>query len=69
MTALERAQTYAAIWLTMGKRWRSYLPRDVRVRGDVVELDGVHMRRVGDSWELTEHGRRCVVRLRDGARV
>ncbi len=55
MTALERAQTYAAIFLSVGDRWRSYVPVDATVKGDSVYLQGVHMERRGDVWRLTEN--------------
>lgn len=57
MTALERAQTYAAIFIKAtrdGRDWRKYVPVDGRRRGDVVEIGGVRMQPAGDGWMLTD---------------
>lgn len=67
MTALERAETYAAIFLKVGNKWPDYRPVDAKVHGEFVYLQGVQMRRVGDTWELTENGQTRVVRLKRAA--
>jgi hypothetical protein len=62
MTALERAQTYAAIFIKAtrdGRDWRKYVPVDGLLHGDVVEAGGVRMEPAGDGWMLTEPDNRA----------
>jgi hypothetical protein len=62
MTTLERAQTYAAIFLNVGDRWPNYVPIDATVSGSDVSLGGVHMQPIADGWRLTENGRSWTVK-------
>lgn len=63
MTALERATTYAAIFLKVGHRWPAYLPVGATITGAVVHLDGVRMEPTVDGgWRLTQNGHSHVVR-------
>ena len=65
MTAIERAETYAAIFLKVGSRWPAYVPGDATVTGAVVHLQGVRMEpTVDDGWRLTENGHSRIVRRR-----
>lgn len=64
MTALERAQTYAAIFIKVGSRWPGYVPLDATVTGSTVYLQGVRMQPVGDGWELSENGQTWTVKPR-----
>jgi len=65
-TPMERAQTYAALWLTLGDNWTYWLPVDAAYRGGLVWLGGVKMRPITTGgarwWELTEGDRVVVVR-------
>jgi len=66
-TPMERAQTYAALWLTLGDNWTYWLPVDASYRGGLVWLGGVKMRPhyldgTPAWWELEEKGRVVVVR-------
>ena len=65
-TPMERAQTYAALWLTLGDNWTYWLPVDASYRGGLVWLAGVKMRPITTGgarwWELTEGDRVVVVR-------
>jgi len=63
MSALERAQTYAAIFIGAGDGWRQYVPVDATVEPDrdVMYLGGVRMTRVADGWRLEENGRAWLV--------
>jgi hypothetical protein len=56
MTPLERAETYAAIFLHVEEDWPSFLPIDAIREGDTVWLRGVRMERGTDGWRLTEVG-------------
>jgi hypothetical protein len=65
MTALERAETYAAIFLGVGARWPGYVPVDAKVKGDTVYLQGVKMQPTEDGgWLLTENGQSWIVKPR-----
>ena len=65
MTAIERAQTYAAIFLNVGERWRFYVPLDATVSGDEVYLQGVRMRPVDGGWQLSTNGETWTVKRRE----
>jgi hypothetical protein len=71
VTPLERAQGYAAIFISVGGRWANYLPVDASLRqgpdGPVVYLQGIQMRPVGDGWELTSNGMVSTVRPKEKA--
>ena len=67
MTALERAEAYAAIFLNVGAKWPGYVPVDATVNGDTVYLQGVRMEPTEDGWQLTENGRSRLVRVSAGA--
>lgn len=68
MTALDRATTYAAIFLKVGDRWPGYVPCDATVTGAVVHLQGVRMEPTVDGgWRLTENDTSRVVRRRAAA--
>ena len=67
MTALERAQTYAAIFINAGDRWRNYVPVDATVTGDTVYLQGVRMERSDNGWRLETNGKAWVVHAKAGA--
>lgn len=63
MTALERAQTYAAIFIGVGDKWPKFIPVDGAMRGDKVWIEGVEMRRIGSSWLLqARNGETCMVK-------
>jgi len=63
MTALERAQQYAAIFIGLGSKWPSCVPLDATVTGDTVYLQGVRMQPTDDGgWRLTENARSWIVR-------
>lgn len=63
MSNLERAQTYAAIFIGAGDGWRQYVPVDATVDPDrdVMHLAGVRMTRRADVWVLEENGRAWLV--------
>lgn len=67
MDPVERAQTYAAIFINAGARWPAYVPVDATVHRDVVEIGGVIMQPTVDGgWRLTTRdGRSWTVRPRD----
>lgn len=67
MTALERAQTYAAIFIHAEDNWRSYVPVDATVAGDTVYMQGVRMERAEDGWRLTENDESWTVLAKAGA--
>lgn len=68
MTAIERAETYAAVFLKVGIRWPAFVPVDATVVGSVVHLQGVRMEPTVDGgWRLTENGHSRVVRTRTAA--
>ena len=68
MSALQRAEHYAAIFLNVGHKWPYYVPLDATVSGDVVYLQGIQMRPVrDDAWELSTNGQAYVVQLRTEA--
>ena len=67
MTALERAQTYASIFINAGDRWRNYVPVDATVTDDVVYLQGVRMERSDNGWRLETNGEAWIVRAKAGA--
>lgn len=63
MTALERAESYAAIFLKVGDRWPGYVPLDATRTEGGIYLHGVHMEQVdADTWRLTENDQRFLVR-------
>lgn len=62
LSAMERAQTYAGFFVSLGDRWPSMVPADATVSGDTVLLQGVRMVRMPDGWRLTEGDTSCVVR-------
>jgi len=63
MTAIERAQTYAAIFLKVGPRWPAFVPGDATVVGAVVRLGDIRMEPTVDGgWRLTENGHSWIVR-------
>jgi hypothetical protein len=64
MTALDRAKTYAAIFLNAGDRWRNYVPVDATVTGDTVHLGGVRMERNDQGWRLETNGEAWVIRVK-----
>lgn len=69
MTPEERAETYAAIFLNVGDRWRNFVPVDGRVRGDSVEIGGVTVTNEGNGvWSLAAPGRDVVRMKKAGAR-
>lgn len=63
MSGLERAHTYAAIFIGAGNGWRQYAPVDATVDPDrdVMHLAGVRMARRADGWVLEENGRAWLV--------
>lgn len=68
MTALERAETYAAIFLRVGNRWPAYTPADATIRGTIVHIDGIRMEPTVDGgWRLTHNGHSRIVRKRQTA--
>ena len=63
MTNLQRAETYAAIFLKVGPRWPDFVPVDATVLGSVVHLGDVRMEPTVDGgWRLTENGKSWIVR-------
>lgn len=64
MSALERAQTYAAIFLNAGDHWRNHVPVDATVTGDTVHLQGIRMERSDDGWRLETNGEAWIVRAK-----
>jgi hypothetical protein len=67
VNALDRAQTYAAIFLNAGDRWRNYVPVDATVTGDTVHLQGIRMERSDNGWRLETNGEAWVVRTKEVA--
>lgn len=67
MNALDRAKTYASIFLNAGDRWRFYVPVDATVTDDTVHLQGVRMRRLDDGWRLETNGEAWLVRSKEDA--
>jgi hypothetical protein len=64
VTGLERAKTYAAIFISAGEEWRKYVPVDATVKGDNVYLQGVHMEHSDGGWRLTENAESWIVRTK-----
>lgn len=63
MTGLERAKTYAAIFIGAGDGWTYYVPIDaVRVGPNALILQDVRMERRGNAWWLSVDGQTLVVR-------
>jgi hypothetical protein len=67
MTALDRARTYAAIFISAGDRWRNYVPVDANVTGDTVHLQGVRMEHSANGWRLETNDEAWVIRAKGGA--
>ncbi len=61
MNPLNRAIHWAAYLLHKGPHWKRHLPADGRLRGDVLVLDGVQLRHVGETFEITYQGRTTIV--------
>jgi hypothetical protein len=68
MSGLERAQTYAAIFIGAGDGWRRYAPVDAAVEhyADVMYLQGIRMERVDAGWRLETNGQAWLVRPKAG---
>jgi hypothetical protein len=65
MTEIERAETYAAVFLKVGHRWPAYVPSDATVAGAIVHLGDIRMEPTVDGgWRLTQNGHSRVVRTR-----
>lgn len=63
-SALERARTYAAIFINAGDRWPDYVPTDAVQRADGLWIGGIQMERsISDGgWRLTEGDHSWIIR-------
>lgn len=64
MTVLQRAETYAAIFIQAGDRWCNHVPVDATVNGDTVHIQGVRMERSDQGWRLETNGEAWIVRAK-----
>lgn len=69
MTAMERAHTYAAIFIGVGENWRNYVPCDAlsSITDTGVHIGGVAMEYGPNGWRLTEDDNSIVVRRKASA--
>ena len=66
MTGLERAKTYAAIFIGAGPDWQQYVPVDATVTARDVYLQGVRMRPCKDgAWSLETNTETWIIRPKE----